>query len=264
MGGEARWPPGQILHACENEEGYPPFTFRGPDGRPQGYSVDLLTEAIAGSGLTLDVSFLPPRRCSMHIDSGQLDLFMEETWVADQATRWLPSDAAYEATQVLFYDRARYPGGLPASEVLARPDQYPGCGLLGFVYAGFPQGQIRDWVHHYADAFPHLLHGDCAFFPEYLEFGAAFRLEGRPILDDPRFGWVINPQSRHPELRLGLPPQYRAGDKSPFFFYLRRDFPSAETLIARIDATIGRWRQGGREREELARYIDVSILDRAR
>ena len=67
-----------MLHACEDEEGYPPFTFPGGGGHAVGFSVDLIDEALAGTGMRLDVAFLPTVRCNASVDNGSMDLSMED------------------------------------------------------------------------------------------------------------------------------------------------------------------------------------------
>jgi ABC-type amino acid transport substrate-binding protein len=253
-------PPSRHLHACETEEGYPPFTFRDPAGVVRGYSVDLLNEALEGTGLVLDIAFLPPRRCTASVDSGVMDLSMEDAWYPDLADRWLPTDAIWEATEVLFYDRTRYADGLTVPTVLAQPDRYRGCGLLGVDYDGFAPGQVDNRSYQYKDAFARLFAGRCAFVADYLEFGAVFPLRGRALLDDPRIDWVLFPMAERP----AVPHKYPFGDRDPVFLYLRRDLPEAERLIDRIDDTIARWRRTGRHREVMARYLDLAILPPAK
>jgi hypothetical protein len=132
--------------------------------------------------------------------------------------------------------------------------------MLGFTYSGFAAGQIDDHSYHYADEFNRMLRGACSFTDEYLEFGAAFELHGRRLLDDPRIGWVVHPLPR----RSFLPPKYDPGDKEQFFLYLRRSYPDAEALVNRINETIARWRSTGRGREVLSRYIDLDRISHAR
>jgi hypothetical protein len=239
-----------VLQACEDEEGYPPFTFLGRDGKAHGYSVDLIEAALSGTGIRLEVTFLPTRRCTAAIDDGSMNAWTEEFWHADYARRWLASDSIYEGTYVLYYARARFPGGLSAAEVLARPDAFPGCGLLGETYDGFPEQQMQVRPHRYSDTFNALFGGRCAFFPELLEFGGAFRLGTTRVIDDPRVGWAVYHLPKRPELPQAYPP----GDKEPLYVYIDRRFPRSQDLIRRIDDTVALWRRTGREAEEMARY----------
>jgi ABC-type amino acid transport substrate-binding protein len=243
----------RVLHACEDEEGYPPFAFAGAGGEAIGYSVDLLDEALSGTGLRLDVAFLPTIRCNASIDSGAVDLSMEDFWDAGFAARWRITDSIYDGTFGLFYSRERHPDGLVLVDVLAHPEQHHGCGLLGAVYDDFPPGQIDGREHSYADALERVLKGECAFFPDLLEFGAAYRLNGRRLLKDPRISFQPYPLPRHPDRQQ----RYDPGDKQSLYFYLRRDFPDGEALIARINDTIARWRRSGKTTEEMARFVDL-------
>jgi hypothetical protein len=246
---------GLILHACENEEGYPPFAYRGTDDHPHGYTVDLLEEGLFGTPLVLDVAFLPPKRCDSYIEGGQLDLEMEQRWDPAQPD-WLPSKAIYEVTPVMVYDRTRYPQGLTAAEAFDRPDQYRGCGVLGFDYPQFAGEQIDQSSHQYAEALKKMLAGRCSFFPEYLEFAASFRLGGQRLAADPRIGWVAYPAGRD----ANPPPEPVTPGRVPFFIYLRQSFPDSTALMARIDATILRWHRTGHDREVLGRYLDLATL----
>jgi hypothetical protein len=247
---------GVVLRTCETTGGYPPFAFPADDGHAQGFSVDLLNEAIAGTDLRIDVAFLPNRRCDNDIDQGRMDLSMEETWDPDVASRWLPTDAIYEVTMVMFYDRLRHPEGLTADAIRAQPQKYHGCGILGFTYQDFPPGQVDDRSYKYADAFGRMLQGGCDFVPDYLEFGAAYRLRGKPLFADPRVAWARYPLLNRP----AIPTKYPFGDKAPFFFYLRPGFPHARELIGRINDTIASWRRTGHDREVLGRYIDPAFI----
>jgi len=244
---------GRVLHACEDEEGYPPFTFPGGGGHAVGFSVDLIDEALAGTGMRLDVAFLPTVRCNASVDNGSMDLSMEDFWDPDFATRWRPTDAIYDGTFVLYYDRSRHPDGLVLADVLAHPDQHRGCGLLGEIYDDFPPGQIDGREHLYAEVFERVLTGACEFYPDLLEFGAAYRLNGRRLLKDGRIGYVVYPLPSRP----GQPQRYDAGDKQPLYLYLRHDFPEGDALIARVNDTVARWRRTGKTAEVMARYVDL-------
>ncbi len=238
---------GRALHGCEATEGYPPFTFPGPDKQPRGYSVDLLNAALAGTGMRLEVAFLPTKRCSAGLDDGTLDLSMEDSWNPEFAGRWLPSDVTWQGTDVLFFDRSRHPQGISAADVIAHPKDHPGCGLLGGTYGGFGPDQIDDRAYQFANAFNRLLAGDCEFFPELLEFGTVFVYRGQKLLDNPRIGYVVQ--------RVPDPTAH-----DPLYIYLRRGFPDAPSFMARINDTIIRWRATGEDRATMAKYIDLSVL----
>jgi hypothetical protein len=251
---------GRVLHACEDEEGYPPFTFPGPDGAAKGFSVDLLGEALAGTGMRLDVSFLPTVRCNASVDNGSMDLSMEDFWDPDFAARWRTSDSLYDGSFVLYYDRSRHPDGLVLADVIAHPGQHRGCGLLGEVYDVFPPGQIDGREHLYAEAFDRVLDGVCEFYPDLLEFGLAYKLHGHPLLSDGRIGYVVYPIPYRP----ARPHRYESGDRQPLYVYLRRDFPDGEALITRINGTIARWRRTGQDTDVMGRYIDLGALPAVR
>jgi ABC-type amino acid transport substrate-binding protein len=241
---------GRVLHACETEEGYPPFTFRGADGHTVGYSVDLVEAAIRGSGLRLDVAFLPAKRCTAETASGQLDMVLEDNWESNLGDRFLVSDAIYDVTYAIFFDRNRFPQGLTIDQIAGGPARYHGCGILGEHYALLRPGQITMELHHYDTAFTALLSGRCDFFPDTLEHAAAFQLNGRRLLDESRFGWVAVDLPPRPNLLL----TYDPGPKDPFFLFVRRDFPGAPALVARINATIKQWRQGKETSRVMALY----------
>jgi hypothetical protein len=250
---------GRVLHACEDEEGYPPFTYAEPEDGAKGYAVELMNEALAGTGMRLDLSFLPMARCNASLDNGTMDFSMEDYWDPDMAKRWLLSDSLYDGTFVLFYDRQRHPDGISPAEVVAHPGDHRGCGLLGESYEIFPPGQIYSRAHLYSEAFDHVLSGMCEFAPDQLEFGLAYKLHGKKLLGDGRMGYVLFPVPKLP----ARPDRYPANGKQPMYFYLRPDFPDAEALIRRIDDTIARWRATGRDRAVMGRYIDLSAVPAA-
>lgn len=247
---------GRVLHVCEDEEGYPPFTFAGPDGAAQGYSVDLLGEALQGTGMRLDIVFLPTVRCNASVDNGSMDLSMEDFWDPDFAARWHITDSLYDGTFVLYYDRQRHPDGLELADVTAHPERHRGCGLLGEVYDVFPPGQIDGREHLYAEAFGRVMSGACEFYPDLLEFGLAYRLNGQKLLADGRIGYIRYPVPPRP----ARPDRYPPGDKQPLYFYLRRDFAEGDALIQRINGTIARWRRTGQDQTVLGHYIDLAAL----
>ncbi len=247
---------GRVLHACEDEEGYPPFTYIEPDGVAKGYAVELINEALAGTGMRLDLSFLPMVRCNASIDNGTMDFSMEDFWDPDLAARWRASDSLYDGTFVLYYDRQRHPDGLSAADVAAHPGEHRGCGLLGETYETFPPGQIDSRAHLYSDAFDRVLSGVCEFYPDQLEFGLAYKLHGKPLLADGRVGYVPYPVPTRPARHDRHP----MNGKQPMYFYLRAGFPDGEALIRRIDETIARWRQTGQDRVVMGRYIDLSAV----
>jgi ABC-type amino acid transport substrate-binding protein len=247
---------GRVLHACEDEEGYPPFTFPDGNGHTIGFSVDVINDALVGSGMRLEVAFLPTVRCNASLDNGSMDLSMEDYWNPDFTARWRVTDAIYDGTFVLFYDRSRHPGGLVLADVLAHPEQHHGCGLLGEVYNDFPPGQIDGRAHVYAEAVDRVLRGDCEFFPDLLEFGAAYRVNGRRLLTASPMGYVVYPLGD----RSARPQRYDPGDKQPLYLYLRHDFPEGEALIGRLNDTVARWRRSGKSAEVMAHYVDLRAV----
>jgi hypothetical protein len=240
-----------VLHACESEEGYPPFAFRGRDGKPAGYSVDLVNEALDGSGIRLDVTFMPPRRCSTAAEEGGQDMVMEDNWSSNLGERFLVSDSIYDATMVLIYDRNRYPRGLTAEEITGDPQHFPGCGILGEHYAGLDPGQIALEVHRYANAYAVLESGRCSFFPEMLEHAEVYRFEGQPIIGGARFGSVTIDLPPRPNLLL----TYDPGTKDPLFLFVRRGYGFARPLVLRLNKVVERWRKSGEEARVMARYL---------
>lgn len=248
---------GGTLRACEAEDGYPPFTFRAADGHAAGFSIDLLKAALAGTGTRVDVAFIPNKRCTAEMDSGEMDIDLDSSWDASVVGRWLASDSIWEATYVLYYDKSRFPAGLTAAQVKAEPERYRGCGLTGDVYNGFAPGQVDDRSHQSKDLFSRLFAGGCAFVPDYIEFGAAYRLRGRPLLAEPRLGWSRYPMPDRPE----LPRAYEPGDREPIFYYVRGSLPGVADLLARINAVDAAWRRDGRLRQAMSRYIDLAVVD---
>jgi len=251
---------GRAIHGCDVEEGYRPFTYYEQDRQPRGYDVDLMREAIEGTGLRLEVRFLPPKRCASAVDSGEMDLDMADPWSDALAEAWLVSHPIWHTTDALFYDRTRFPGGLTVAEIRAHPAAHPGCGIFGYPYEDFPKGEIDTSAYTYDTAFTRMLSGHCEFVVEALEFGLEYRYRGRRLLEDPRLAVVTLPLRPQP----GAPQKVDPDGRFPYYIYLRRTFPDAPALLARIDATIALWQRTGKDREVMARYLDLARLEAAR
>ena len=248
---------GRTLRACETEDGYPPFAFMGEQGHAKGFSVDVIEAAIADTGLRLEVTFLPTKRCNAALDLGTMDLSMEDTWDASTDATWLPTDPIWDIKPALYYDHNRHPEGISVADVRTDPTHHRGCGLLGLGYGELAPGQVDDRSYRFADAITRLLRGECEFFPESVEFGLAFQFEGRRITDDPRIGWVAYPLIRH----VGGPDKYRHDAKLQLYLYLRHSYPGALALIARLNQVIAAWRRTGHDREVMSHYIDLTALE---
>jgi ABC-type amino acid transport substrate-binding protein len=242
---------GRMLRACENEEGFPPFTIPGEGGKSSGYSVDLVDSAITGSGMALELAFMPAKRCSSLAASGVLDMVMEDNAASGLDQRFLASDSIYATTYVLLYDRTRFPEGLSPAAILADPASFPGCGMWGEGYGGLPADLLPTQLHLYSSAYAALLSGRCAFFPDQLEHSAVFRLNGAAILDDPRIGWVPGPSDDTTD----LPPGPGSSRREKLFLFLRRDFPAGAALIDRINQTIRLWQRTGKDEQVMEHYL---------
>ncbi len=247
---------GGVLHGCESADGYPPFTFFEQDRKPRGYTVDLLKAALEGTGFTLDVQFLPSRRCDAAMDAGLMDLDMEDPWTEDYAAGWLISSAIWEATDALFYDRTRFPSGLSFDEIRLHPEQHHGCGRFADLYDEFAAGQIDTRSYTFEGTFTSLLRGACEFVPETVEFGAAYRFKGQKLLEDGRIGFLSVPLEPEP----AAPLKHTADGRYPFYIYLRHDLPGAPALLVRLNQTIASWRTTGHDHEVMGKYIDLTLL----
>jgi hypothetical protein len=250
---------GMTLKACDDEDGYPPFTIHEADGKATGYSVDLMNEALAGTGLGFSISFLPTRRCTLAINSGAMHMSMEDMWNPDYAAHRLVTAPIYVGLYGLYYDRTRFPRGLSSEDVIAHPERHPGCGTLGEDYLEFAPGQLDTNAHWIGDALDRIVAGKCQFYPDIIELGGAYRWRGRPIFADPRFGFAV----MHLPPGTKVPPEYLTGDRQSLYFYIRADFPSGPALIERIDQTVKRWQSTGRDVEVLSRYVDLKLLSAA-
>jgi hypothetical protein len=247
---------GRTLAACDDEDGYPPFTIRGPGGKASGYSVDLIEEAIAGTGLRFEVTFLPTKRCTAAIETGTMAMSMEDMWNPDYAATRLTSAPIYAGLYGLYYDKTRHPEGLSGADVLTHPERHHGCGVLGEDYLEFAPGQLDLRAHWIGDAFARVAHGDCEFYPDVIELGGAYPWQGKTIFADPRFGFAV----LHLPADTKVPAAYVADDRQKLYFYIRSDVQDGALLIRRIDDTVRRWHATGHDIEVLGHYVDLKAL----
>jgi polar amino acid transport system substrate-binding protein len=121
---------------------FPPVTYRGLNGEPAGYFVDMTRDVAKEAGFELEFLYLPVSRVYLYLQNGTVDLWLGMTGIPALASDTLESWANPVALQL----SAWYLKGTAPVEHI---DALRGNTVI--LIGGYTYGGFRDWLERQSD-----------------------------------------------------------------------------------------------------------------
>ena len=172
----------QPLKICDDEAGWPPYTFVDPDNpkRIIGASVELMFEILRRAGYEPTITLLPWKRCLAEVETGAFAMLLNASYSEERAQNFLLSQPYYTMHSALFYLTSKYPAP-PKIATVADMKQYRYCGLLGYNYTMYdiPPAQLDSGAMDEARRFMKLRLDRCDFVLGDVELLNSFAAMGK-------------------------------------------------------------------------------------
>lgn len=155
---------GQPLAICDDESGWPPYTFVDPKNPASvvGASADLIIEILKRTGYEPQITLLPWKRCLMEVETGKSAMLLNASYSDERAQKFLMSKPYYSVNSGLYYMSSKYVSP-PNITTVADMKDYRYCGLYGYNYTMYPipEAQLDSGARDEASRFAKLRFGRC-------------------------------------------------------------------------------------------------------
>ena len=240
----------RLVRACDNDQDYPPFRWRGTDadGRHEikGFGQALLRQILTKHGWRLEIDLLPLRRCLQEVAHGRrYQLVINSSHNAERARTYLMTEPFEYVHFHSFYLQRRFPERSP---VQSKQDlqNLRVCGLAGHNFSMF--GLSAEQLHTEAESFPavfQLLRNErCDVLPYNVETIRGFRLLGQDFLATGEFAHSLIPD---------VPP-------SPLLMLIAKPYRYGHALREIINTELAAMRASG-ELEQLRQQYQIGVFD---
>lgn len=136
---------GQALKICDDEGGWPPYTFVDPKNPEAitGASVEVIVTILKRAGYEPQITLLPWKRCLAEVEAGTTQMLLNASYSDERAQKFLMSKPYYSVRTELFYLTSKYPTP-PKIATVADMKKYRHCGMFGYNYTMYelPESQL--------------------------------------------------------------------------------------------------------------------------
>lgn len=205
---------GPLVKICDDESGWPPYSFVDPKN-PQGVtgvSVEVITEILKRAGYETQFTLLPWKRCLLEVETGTTNMLLHASYNEERALKFLISKPYYSIHSALFYLKSKYPVP-PKIKTVADMKQYRYCGLFGYNYAMYdlPESQLDTGAKDEPSRFKKLRLDRCDFVLGDVEILSNFAAMGQ--LDLNGTGHIPIPGAKPKEFHAMISKSAAGADK---------------------------------------------------
>jgi len=152
------------LKVCDDDGGWPPFTFTDPKDPKKviGAATDVIVEILKRSGYEAQVTLVPWKRCLAEVESGETAMLMNAAYNDERAKTYLMSKPYYTLSSGLFYLTSKFPNK-PDIKTQDDMKKYKYCGIAGYNYKMYPipESQIDMGSKDEVSRFKKIRGGNC-------------------------------------------------------------------------------------------------------
>jgi polar amino acid transport system substrate-binding protein len=236
------------LRVCDEIDEYPPFVYyRRENGRQTdtlvGYSVEYLTEILAGGGRSFTIKLLPWQRCVDSVRIGQEDLALDASEAADRDRDFVFSPPYSSLTPMIYFVRAK---PAPRLDTVADLEALRICGQFGNIYTagwGVPEALVDRGAKTLEEAANKLRAGRCDVVLADAEIVAGQSVTlGHPLFPDTEIASRASPGAR----------------AEPVFMMVGRTLPYRDALIALLSRGVADMQASGAAKRLSDRYLGTA------
>lgn len=159
-----------VIKACNDDAGWPPFSYVNIDKNNYGFSVELLQKIFSNSNYKIKISFMPWSRCLMFTKNGGIDIALD-LYFSDERAQYLDYSSDYYQLTSSIYSHKKTKLKNVVINSFNDMKKYRACGRRDFDYGHFMLSE-KDFVvlaNSYEQIMKLLIAGRCDFFPEESE-----------------------------------------------------------------------------------------------
>ncbi|WP_137939779.1 transporter substrate-binding domain-containing protein [Chitinivorax sp. B] len=233
----------EVLQTCGGNNEWPPSSYfsKQVKGRVDGYSVDVLRAALAGSNFQVNVVLLPWARCLAQVKTGNgMTIAMGAAFSDKRAEIYDLSRPYLKLTPAYHFWHSHFPLGLQINNGAQFANQTvcilhgANPGPFGLVTGGTDNGATN-----YEALIGKIARYRCDVLAEYMEVIHGFKRLGHPYVSLPQLRSM--PMTWQPRI--------------PIHFLVSRNHPSTKTITALLNRRLAEMEQSGKLESLLKQHM---------